>query len=277
MRRPSSDELGALLLSACRISGTPNRYWTAVSRPLTISAAPRATSRSPVPVSTVKVGARCRHLVRGRPPVRGRSTTDRPRSSCRQVSSGTSCSSGLTVRIVFGNGAVNGAHDEIHRLGLSAVTVVCTPALCRRGARLARSISEPAAGPIMRVGSGPGADRDADVARLVSASHGSEGFLAIGGGSAIRVARHAAGITGPTGHRGPDDLRRPRDVDGTRRPPLPPAPPPTSPLHRCRRPSSTTRSSRPRSPSTSLVCQHSPRSPAPLSRSARATATRSAS
>ena len=104
--------------------------------------------------------------------------------------------SGLTVRIVFGNGAVNGVHDEIHRLGLSAVTVVCTPALCRRGARLARSISEPAAGRIMRIGSGPGADRDGDVARLVSASHGSEGFLAIGGGSAIRVARHAAGITG---------------------------------------------------------------------------------
>ncbi len=104
--------------------------------------------------------------------------------------------SGLTVRVVFGNGAVNGVNDEIRRLGLSAVTVVCTPALCRRGARLARSIAEPATGPIMRIGTGPGADRDADVARLVSASHGSEGFLAIGGGSAIRVARHAAGITG---------------------------------------------------------------------------------
>jgi maleylacetate reductase len=102
---------------------------------------------------------------------------------------------GLGVRVVFGNGAVNGLTDEVRRLGLGAATVVCTPALGRRAARLGRVIAGAAAGPMLRVGTTAGSDRDGDVDRLVSAATKAEGFVAVGGGRAIRVARQAAAIT----------------------------------------------------------------------------------
>jgi maleylacetate reductase len=102
----------------------------------------------------------------------------------------------LGVRVVFGNGTADGLSDEVRRLGIDGLVVVCTPTLGRRATKLSRAVAHPSGVPILRIGSGSDADRDADVARLVSAATDAQGLLAVGGGSAITVARHAAGVTG---------------------------------------------------------------------------------
>lgn len=102
----------------------------------------------------------------------------------------------LGVRVVFGNGAADGLSEEVRRLGVAAVAIACTPTLGRCATGFGRAVAGSAAGPVLLVGAGHDADRDADVDRLVSAATGAHGLLAVGGGSAIRVARRAAGITG---------------------------------------------------------------------------------
>lgn len=98
-------------------------------------------------------------------------------------------------RVVFGVGACERLGEEVERLGLKRLLVVCTPPQAELAAALTQSLGERVAGfhphavmhvPVMAAAAA--VDRARDIA--------ADGCLAIGGGSAVGLAKAVAKETG---------------------------------------------------------------------------------
>lgn len=101
---------------------------------------------------------------------------------------------GLAVRVVFGNGTSGDLVAEANRLGIAAAVTVCTPSVRRRATRLGRRLT----GPMRTVGADCGDFEEvaAGIASAVAERTALSGVLAVGGGSAMVVARRLGGLTG---------------------------------------------------------------------------------
>lgn len=99
------------------------------------------------------------------------------------------------MRIVFGPGRLNRLGDEVARLGLGNVLVLCTPGRRGLGERLAELIGPGAAGVFpgarTHVPVGVAAAGVAEARRV-----GADGCVAVGGGSAIGLGKAIALETG---------------------------------------------------------------------------------
>jgi maleylacetate reductase len=95
------------------------------------------------------------------------------------------------ARVVFGSGAVARLADEIASLGLSRVLVVCTPRRRALAERLTAELGNRACG-IFAEAQEHVPDDVAVAARRALDHAGADGVLALGGGSAIGVAKSTA-------------------------------------------------------------------------------------
>ncbi len=101
----------------------------------------------------------------------------------------------LPMRVRLGAGAADLLATEVERLGLTSVLVVCTPGQAATAARVGASLGPRLAGVHARARTHVPVET-ADAARAEAARVGADGLLAVGGGSAIGLAKAVALTSG---------------------------------------------------------------------------------